>query len=145
MSPATGDLGWLLDDLVGRVPAARSAVVLSTDGLLTARSGSIEPDEAEKLAAMASALHGLARGAGRHFGGGAVRQTVIELEECFLVVTAAGSGACLAVLAGIETDLGVLAYEANLLVRRVGAVLDAAPRTASPLDLAADLVARRGG
>ena len=48
---------------------------------------------------MAAGFQSLARGAGRHFGGGPVRQTIVEMESAFLFVTAAGQGACLAVLA----------------------------------------------
>jgi predicted regulator of Ras-like GTPase activity (Roadblock/LC7/MglB family) len=133
-------LDWLLDDLLRRVPSAQKAVVLSADGLLMGRSATIPRDEAEQLAAMASGLQGLAKGAGRHFAGGGVRQTLVEMELCYLVVTAAGSGAYLAVLAASDTDLGQLAYEMNLMVRRVGAVLTAQPRSDDPL---ADLIARR--
>ena len=37
-SPHTGELGWLLDEMVSQVPAVRHAVVLSTDGLAIASS-----------------------------------------------------------------------------------------------------------
>ena len=40
--------------------------------------------------------------------------------ESFLLVTAAGPGACLAVLADADADLGMVAYEMNLLVQQVG-------------------------
>jgi len=62
----------------------------------------------------------VARGAGRHFGGGEVRQTVIEMESGFLLVTAAGSGTCLAVIAEQGADLGLVAYEMAILVHRSG-------------------------
>jgi predicted regulator of Ras-like GTPase activity (Roadblock/LC7/MglB family) len=121
-------LDWLLDDLLRRLPGARRAIVLSADGLLMGRSNTLHRDDAEHLSAVASGLQSLARGAGRHFGGGAVRQTIIEMEHAFLVVTAAGAGACLAVLAEADADLGLLAYEMNLLVKRVGAFLTSRPR-----------------
>jgi hypothetical protein len=50
------------------------------------------------------------------------------MENSFLVVTAAGAGACLAVLAEAQADLGLLAYEMNLLVKRVGTYLSTQPR-----------------
>ena len=102
--------------------------MLSADGLLLSRSGTLTEDDADRLAAVASAFQGLARGTGRQFGGGAVRQTVVEMDEAFLFVTAAGRGACLAVLTEAEADLGLVAYEVNLLVRKVGSRLSAAPR-----------------
>ncbi|SFP01306.1 Roadblock/LC7 domain-containing protein [Amycolatopsis arida] len=79
---------------------------------------------------MASAFQSLARGTGRHFGGGRVRQTVVEMEHSYLFVTAAGQGACLALLTSADADMGMVAYAMNLLVKRVGAALSAAPRTA---------------
>ena len=125
------ELDWLLDDLVKRVAGADQAVVLSADGLLMGRSVNLSEEDAEHLSAVASALQSLARGTGRHFGGGNVRQTMVEMDHAFLFVTAAGSGACLALLAGENADMGMVAYELNLMVKRVGAVLTAAPRSAS--------------
>ncbi|MDT8911753.1 roadblock/LC7 domain-containing protein [Amycolatopsis sp. PS_44_ISF1] len=122
------EFDWLLDDLVKRVAGADRAVVLSSDGLLIGRSAALSEEDAEHLSAMASAFQSLARGAGRHFGGGDVRQTVVEMDHAFLFVTAAGRGAGLALLAGADADLGLVAYEMNLMVKRVGAVLTAAPR-----------------
>jgi predicted regulator of Ras-like GTPase activity (Roadblock/LC7/MglB family) len=125
------ELDWLLDDLVKRVAGADRAVVLSADGLLMGRSVNLSEEDAEHLSAVASALQSLARGTGRHFGGGNVRQTMVEMDHAFLFVTAAGSGACLALLAGENADMGMVAYELNVMVKRVGAVLTAAPRGAS--------------
>lgn len=122
------DLNWLLDNLVERVVDARHAVVLSADGLLIGKSDGLSRDDSDQLSAMASAFQSLARGAGRHFGGGQVRQTIVEMEHAFLFVTAAGRGACLAVLAVESADLGLIAYEMNLLVKQVGVYLSSAPR-----------------
>lgn len=130
----TIDLHWLLDDFVGRVTAADRIVVLSADGLLVSRSSSLSDEDAEHLAAVASAFQGLARGAARHFEGGGVRQTLVEMDNMFLVVTAAGRGACLAVLASDRADLGLIAYEMNILLKRVGTYLSAAPRIANSDD-----------
>ena len=130
MTPATdaGTLNWLVDDLVRRLPGAERAIVLSSDGLLIGRSHTFRLQDAEHLSAVASGLQSLARGAGRHCGGGRVHQTVVEMEEFFLVVTAAGRGACLAVLATTDADMGLVAYEMNVMVRRVGSYLSADPR-----------------
>ena len=116
----TVDTTWLVNDLVGRVANVQQAVVLSADGLLVAASGGLSREDAEHLSAVASGLHGLARGAGRRFGGGAVRQTIIEMDSGFLFVTAGGQGACLAVLADEEADVGLIAYEMAMLITRVG-------------------------
>lgn len=126
---ALGGLDWMLDDLTRRMPGVNRAVVLSTDGLLISRSNALSRDDAEHLSAVAAGLQSLARGSGHHFSGGAVQQTVVEMERLFLVVTAAGSGACLAVLAESDADLGRVVYEMNLLVKRVGRYLSTKPRS----------------
>lgn len=115
-----GQLDWLLDDLVRRVAHISKAVILSQDGIALGASGTLERDDAEHLAALAAGFQSLARGAGQHFGGGAVRQTIIEMELGYLLVTAAGSGTCLAVIAQQGADLGLVAYEMAVLVRRSG-------------------------
>lgn len=119
----SGDLNWLLDDLVDRLAGVRYAVVLSTDGLLLGRSTSVSRDDAEHFGAMSSTLYGLARSAGHRFQGGGVRQAVIELEHVVLFVTAAGSNACIALQANDNANLGMVAYEMNLTVQRVGSYL----------------------
>jgi uncharacterized protein len=113
-------LNWLLDDLIERVPSAQQAVVLSADGLLMGSSRGLTREDAEHLSAMAAGFQSLAKGASRHFGTGPVRQTVVEMESAYLFVTAAGKGACLALLAGIDSDIGLIAYEMAMLVTRVG-------------------------
>jgi len=115
-----GQLDWLLDDLVRRVGQVSKAVILSQDGIALGASQTLEREDAEHLAALAAGFQSLARGAGRHFGGGGVRQTIIEMETGFLLVAAAGSGTCLAVIAEQGADLGLVAYEMAILVRRTG-------------------------
>ncbi len=128
---AAEGLGWLLDDLVQRVPTARQAIVLSVDGLLMASSAGTNEADAEHMAAIASGFQSLARGASRHFHAGAVRQTIVEMEGAFLFVTAAGQGACLAVLADAASDIGLIAYEMAMLVKRVGQNLSTSERPAA--------------
>ncbi|GGS61668.1 dynein regulation protein LC7 [Planobispora rosea] len=124
----TGELNWLLDDLTGRVGAVRQAVILSTDGLAMGFSSGISREDAEHLSAVAAGFQSLARGAGRHFGGGDVRQTIVEMESAFLFVTAAGQGTCLAVLSSSDADVGHIAYEMAMLVKRVGQHISTNPR-----------------
>lgn len=129
---ATAD--WLLDDLIDRIPAARQAIVLSVDGLLTGKSRALPVAEAEHLAAVAAGFAGLGRTAGRHFKGGAVRQIIVDMEAAFLFVTSAGQGSCLAVLADAESDIGLIAYEMAMLVKRIGHALANAPRRVNQSD-----------
>ncbi|MEU8340393.1 roadblock/LC7 domain-containing protein [Spirillospora sp. NPDC048832] len=125
------DLGWLLDDLVHRVPHAHNAVVLSADGLLMASSEGMSQDDGEHLAAVAAGIQSLAKGAGVRFGGGPVRQTIIEMKTQFMLVTVAGKGACLAVLADEDADVGLIAYEMAMLVTSMGHHLTSPARAES--------------
>ena len=124
----TGDLNWLLDDLVTRVVEISKAVVLTRDGLVIGASRGLTREDAEHLSAMAAGMQSLARGAGRHFGGGRVRQTIVEMENSFLFVTAAGEGSCLAALTTAAADVGLVAFEMAVLVKRVGPHLLVNPR-----------------
>jgi predicted regulator of Ras-like GTPase activity (Roadblock/LC7/MglB family) len=122
------DLSWLLDDLADRMEQFRQAVILSQDGLALAASKGLDRADAERLCALAAGVHSLASGAGQQFGVGQVRQTIIELEQALLFVTAAGHGSCLAVLCPASADAGLIAYEMALLVKRAGPHLAARPR-----------------
>lgn len=124
-------LDWLLDDFVERVPAAQRAIVLSVDGLLMGGSRGMEQADAEHMAAVAAGFASLSRSAGRHFRAGPVRQTIIEMEEAFLLVTSAGQGSCLAVLSDAASDIGMVAYEMALLVERIGHNMATQPRAAA--------------
>ncbi|MGW3783560.1 roadblock/LC7 domain-containing protein [Micromonospora chokoriensis] len=125
------DLTWLLNDLVSRIGQVEHAVVLSVDGLLVASSAGLVRDDGEHLAAIASSIQSLAKGAGTRFNGGAVRQTIVEMESSFLFVTAAGRGACLAALASENADVGLVAYEMAMLVSRAGKFLASPARSSS--------------
>jgi predicted regulator of Ras-like GTPase activity (Roadblock/LC7/MglB family) len=108
-------------------------VDLSQDGLALGASRGLDRADAEHLAALAAGFQSLARGAGRHFGGGEVRQTIIEMSAGFLFVTAAGQGTCLAVLTGSDADVGLIAYEMAVLVQRTGDHLQVNMRSSSAM------------
>jgi predicted regulator of Ras-like GTPase activity (Roadblock/LC7/MglB family) len=124
----TQALDWLLENLVKTVDHVRQAVILSADGLTLGNSPGLSRDDADHLAALAAGVQSLARGAGQHFYGGEVRQTIIEMDAALLFVTAAGYGTCLAVLSDVEADAGQIAYEMAVLVKRVGQHMVANPR-----------------
>ena len=122
--------GWLLDNLVARVANVRQALLLSRDGLVVATSQNMSREEGDNLSALAAGVHSLSRGVGKQVGNQEVRQTIIEMDSAFLFVMAAGQGTCLAVLASADANLGVMAYEMAMLVRRMGVHLTAGPRQA---------------
>jgi predicted regulator of Ras-like GTPase activity (Roadblock/LC7/MglB family) len=134
-------LAWLLDNLVGQVEHIRQALVLSGDGLVVAASGSLSRDEAERLSAVAAGLQSLARGAGQQVDGGEIRQTIVEMDSMFLFITAAGEGTSIAVTATGDANVGLVAYETAMLVRRMSKYLAARPRSTASRT-GADLASR---
>ena len=98
MRPAQ-DLNWLITAFADRVPSVAHALVVSSDGLPLACSNGLPPDRVDQLAAVTSGLNSLVEGASRIFEGGPVSQTVVEMEQGFLLVMAVSDGSCLAVLA----------------------------------------------
>ncbi|TDD87634.1 roadblock/LC7 domain-containing protein [Actinomadura darangshiensis] len=125
---STDRLDWLIDGLVQRVPQVTRAVVQSADGLLIGASSGIAGEDAEHLSALAAGLQSLAQGARLQFGANEVHQTVIEMRDAFLFVTAAGDGASLTVLSDADVDPAQISYEMALLVAQVGEHLAPRPR-----------------
>jgi len=128
LTDTTGQLSWLLDNLVNKVEHIKQALILSRDGLVVAASQGLAREDGEHLSALAAGVQSLARGAGQHFHGGEVRQTIVEMEFAFLFVSAAGKGTCLAVLTSSEPNVGLVAYEMAMLVRRMGKYLGSESR-----------------
>ena len=119
-SSRPGQFGWLLTNFVKQVPGVTHAVAVSSDGLLLTSSEGLPRDRADQLAAVASGLLSLTRGAARVFGAGEVVQTVVEMELGCMLLMAIADGSCLAVLASPRCDMGLVAYEMTLLVDRAG-------------------------
>jgi predicted regulator of Ras-like GTPase activity (Roadblock/LC7/MglB family) len=126
------DLNWLITNFVGRVPSVAHAIVVSSDGLATARSEGFPPDRVDQLAAVTAGLTSLTQGASRVFQGGAVTQTVVDMQRGLLIVMAISDGSSIAVLAAVDCDMGLVAYEMTLLVEQVGRALTPQVRIALP-------------
>ena len=126
------DLNWLITNFVERVPSVAHAIVVSSDGLPMAHSHGFPPDRVDQLAAVTSGLTSLTQGGPRVFEGGAVTQTVVDMQRGLLIVMAISDGSSLAVLAPTDCDMGLVAYEMSLLVERVGSALTPQVRGAQP-------------
>jgi len=126
------DLSWLITNFVERVPSVAHAIVVSSDGLPMAPSRGLPPDRVDQLAAGTSGLTSLTQGGWRVFEGGAVTQTVVDMQRGLLIVMAISDGSSLAVLAPTDCDMGLVAYEMSLLVERVGSALTPQVRGAQP-------------
>ena len=99
LSSEARNLNWLVQNFAERVPGVNEAVVVSSDGLPIATSSGLDRDAADRFAAVSSGLIGLAYGAAGRFGGGAVNEVIIEMENAFLFVTGISDGSCLACVA----------------------------------------------
>jgi uncharacterized protein len=124
------DLNWLITNFVERVPSVAHAIVVSSDGLPLACSQGFPLDRVEQLAAVTSGLTSLTQGASRMFEGGVVTQTVVDMQRGLLIVMAISDGSSIAVLAAVDCDMGLVAYEMTLLVERVGRALTPRVRSA---------------
>jgi predicted regulator of Ras-like GTPase activity (Roadblock/LC7/MglB family) len=123
LSSEARNINWLVGNFVDRVAGVKDAVVVSSDGLPMAVSSGLDRDGADRFAAVASGLIGLAYGAAGRFGGGAVNHVIIQMEHAIMFVTGISDGSCLTVLADSSCDVGLVGYEMAVLVERCGAVL----------------------
>jgi len=128
---APDSLDWLVTRFVREVPGVAHALLVSVDGLPVAASEHLQREQADQLAAVASGLASLATGAAQLFDGGQVLQSVVELQNGYLVLMRVGDGSNLAVLASTSCDIGQVGYEMALLAERVGGVV-ASTRRARP-------------
>ncbi len=123
LSPAANNVNWLVANFVERVPGVSEAIVVSSDGLPMAFSGGLDRSAADRFAAVASGLIGLAYGAAGRFGGGRVNEVIIEMENAFLFVTGISDGSSFAVVADADCDVGLVGYEMAVLVDKCGQFL----------------------
>ena len=63
LSAEANNVNWLVSDFVEKVPGVSDAIVVSSDGLPMAKSHGVDRDTADRFAAVASGLIGLAYGA----------------------------------------------------------------------------------
>ncbi|QHC25465.1 roadblock/LC7 domain-containing protein [Streptomyces sp. GS7] len=143
LSSQARNLHWLLTNLVDEVPGIRSVAVVSSDGLLLlssdpgradappARPGDSDGPKGSSadLATIVSGLGSLTTGAAKLMDGGAVKQTMVAMEEGSLFVMAISDGSLLGVHAAPDCEMSVIAYHMALFVGRAGHVLTPELRT----------------
>ncbi|MEU2180996.1 roadblock/LC7 domain-containing protein [Streptomyces thermolilacinus] len=144
LSSEARNLHWLLGNLVEEVPGVRSVAVVSSDGLLLLSSdpeaastapadpgaGGGDParprgprGSSADLATIVSGIASLTVGAARLMDGGAVKQTMVAMEEGSVFVMSISDGSLLGVHAAPDCDMSVVAYHMALFVGRAGHVL----------------------
>src|SRR6201995_3640018 len=124
-------LDWLGSNFAREVPGVSHAVLVSVDGRRIAPSEHLPQERADQLAAVSSGLASLATGAAQLFDGGEVLQSVVEMENGYLLLMRVGDGANLATLATRSCDIGQIGSEMAVLVERVGNVVQSTRRAPS--------------
>ena len=114
---------WLLGNFVHQTDGVRDAVAVSSDGLLIASSDGLSRAEADHLAAIVSSLSSVARSASRRYDFDGLKLIMIEMRRGFLLVSVIAGGSCLGVVAGGDSDVGLVGYEISLLAERFGTLL----------------------
>lgn len=125
---AYSPLDWLVSKFVREVPGVAHALLVSVDGLPVAASEHLPRERADQLAAVSSGLASLATGAAQLFDGGQVLQSVVEMQNGFLLLMRVGDGSHLATLAMQNCDIGQIGYEMAILTEQVGNVVQSARR-----------------
>lgn len=135
MNTTTNTLGWLLDEQLGTIEGVRYAVLMSSDGLLKARTKNLSQEEGEKFAALTASLRASGRAWDEFTGGGGVRQHLIECVNHFGLTTAAGQHTMLSVCTtGPHADLGLIGHHMAALAVRVGEQLGTQERQSAESD-----------
>lgn len=132
---SANDLGWIVNNFVDRIMGTRSALVVTSDGLVLAHSTQVDRPAADRLAAIISGLSSLSAGVAGSVEGGVVNQLIVEMAGGYFFITAVGDSSALAVMAEPDCDIGQVGYEMSLLVTRIGQVLTPALRMESRAQL----------
>jgi predicted regulator of Ras-like GTPase activity (Roadblock/LC7/MglB family) len=138
LSREARNLHWLLTNLVEEVPGLLSVAVVSSDGLLLLSSDPGRNAEARvghdgrpsgprgssaDLATIVSGIGSLTIGASKLMDFGAVKHTMVAMDEGSLFVMSISDGSLLGVHGSADCDMSVVAYHMALFVGRAGHVL----------------------
>lgn len=117
------NFAWLISNFVNEVPGVEHAIVVSSDGLMLTQSRDLPEEHAEQLSAIASGLYSLAEGGARLFSKGECEQLIVRMERGHLFVMSISDGSSLAVLASLDSDMKIVAYQMTRLVENAAHVL----------------------
>jgi uncharacterized protein len=122
------NFNWLLSNFVDETAGVTDAVAVSSDGLLIARSQSLDPQQGEQLCAIISGCASLAEASDRLLSGDGLERVIMAMNMGFLFVCAIADGSCLGVVASRDCDVGSVGYQATELVAKAGELLTPALR-----------------
>lgn len=127
--PGTNELGWMLDDML-KAKGVRYSVLLSSDGLMLLHSGVIGKDDADRVSAAMSSVQSLSRAMMEFAGPGSSewRQTMMEFDQGFMFLAAAGQNAHLLVSTDRDVDMENVVFRMQQLVQKLSRELASRPR-----------------
>lgn len=108
-----------LDSFVARGAEISEAIIVSPEALPLAASAGLSSAAADRFAAVAAGLFGLARGASERFDAGSVTEVIVEFDSVHLLVSGVVEESVLAVVCSGE-DLAAVGYE----MTKLGGLLD---------------------
>ncbi|MCB0989206.1 MAG: roadblock/LC7 domain-containing protein [Microthrixaceae bacterium] len=117
------EFNWLLNNFVTSTSGVSDAVAVSSDGLLMARSSTLDDAGADQLSAIISGFVSLGDGTTRCFEFEELYQIIVAMKGGNLIVTSMGQAGCLGVVAEPRSDMGNISYQMTLLVERAGRML----------------------
>jgi predicted regulator of Ras-like GTPase activity (Roadblock/LC7/MglB family) len=117
------NFNWLVARFAQETAGVLAAIAVSSDGLLVATSAALERANADRLAAISSAMLSLANGVSECYPLGEPDKVVIELAGGYLLVCTISVGCALGVLASKQASLGTVAFEMALFANRASGVL----------------------
>jgi predicted regulator of Ras-like GTPase activity (Roadblock/LC7/MglB family) len=117
------NFNWLVARFAEETAGVLAAIAVSSDGLLVAMSASLERANADRLAAIGSAMLSLAHGVSNCHPLGEPDKVVIELAHGYLLVCTISVGCALGVLASKPASLGTVAFEMAQFANRASGVL----------------------
>ena len=123
LSTDAQNFNWLVSRFARETGGVIAAIAVSSDGLLIASSSVLERANADRLAAITSAMLSLAYGAADCHPLGEPDKVVIEMAGGYLLVCTISAGCALGVLATKQASLGTVAYEMALFSNRAARVL----------------------
>lgn len=123
ISAAAHNFNWLISRFSRETADVAAVIAVSSDGLLIGMSANLERANADRLAAITSAVLSLAQGVSDSYPLGQPDKVVIEMTEGFMLVCTISAGCALGVLATSHASLGTIAYETAVFANRASEVL----------------------
>jgi predicted regulator of Ras-like GTPase activity (Roadblock/LC7/MglB family) len=123
LSTEAQQFNWLISQFAANTPDVIDAIAVSADGLLIAMSQKLDRANADRLAAITSAVISLGIGAGKVYDLGEPNKIIIDLDRGYVLISSISAGATLGLLATRQANLGNLAYEMAVFANRAGEVI----------------------